>query len=186
MENNSKTYALVAWTENGNVRMVPSLSKDLENEMLEEIIRLKKDFESDMSERDAFGAWTMSPEKEIGHRIAISRAFEKMADYYLGTGAVKDARWALTRAALECADCSDGLWIFDENSYYPAIPLLRRFYAMHGRVLQLIKRYPSLRRLYKGSDLERDYLTFSEDHRLLHEEIREADAYRKGMRFGSR
>lgn len=186
MENKSKSYSLVAWTDNGRVRMVPSLVKLTECELLDEIIRLREQFCRKKEDRDIHGVFTMTPNEEIEGRIDISKAYERLADFELESGSVREAWWALTKAAACCADCSDGLWIYDRNSFYPALPLLRRFYALHGRALRLIGRYPSLRKLYRGSELEEDYRTFSADRRLLREEIREADTWRKAMHFGSR
>ena len=186
MENQSKSYALVAWTDKGRVRMIPSLVKQTECELLDEIIRLRETFCRKKEERDRHGIFTMTPAEEIEGRIAISQAYERLADFEWESGTAKEAWWALTRAAACCADCSDGLWTYGRNNFYPALPLLRRFYALHGRVLRLVEQYPSLRKLYRGSELEKDYLTFSADRRLFREEIREADTWRKAMHFGSR
>lgn len=186
MENNSKKYALVAWTENGKVRMTPWLSKEVEGSLLDELCTLTHDFSVRSEERDRHGRFLMTPEEEIDARITLSMAYEKLADFYLETEAVNDAWWAMVRAAEYCADCSDGLWVYDTNSFYPAIPLVRRFYAMHSRILQLVKQHAPLRHLYRGSELEQDYLTFSKDRRLFQEEVREAEEWRRAMRFGSR
>lgn len=186
MENNSKNYQLVAWTEQGHVRMIPSLACEREYELLDEVIRAKKELDCKMSKRDRHGRFTISPKEEIEGFIAISRAYEKVADYYTETGKIRDAYQMLTDAANCCTGCSDWLWIYDDNSFYPTIPLLRRFYAMHGRVLQLVRQHLSLWKLYRGSSLESNYLTFSADRFLLQEEVREADAWRKAMHLGRR
>lgn len=186
MENNSKTYSLVAWTENGRIRLAPELSKEAECSLLDELCALTDDFRVRSDERDRHGRFTMTPKEEIDGRIAISAAYEKLADFYLETEAVNKAWWALTRAAKCCADCSDGLWVHSGSSFHPAVPLVRRFYAVHSRVLQIARRCDRLRELYRGSELEQDYLTFSQDRRLCREEIREADEWRRAMYFGRR
>lgn len=184
MEKNSKTYALVAWTENGRVRMVPSLANEYKHELLEELITLTEAFNKRQWERDRHGRFTMTPGEEIDGRIEISLAYERLAGVYLDSDAVRDACWALCKAADWCADCSDGLWIYDANSFYPAVPLVRRFYEMHRQVLRLVRQHPSLREIYRGSQLESDFLLFSKDRRLMQEEIREGDEWRKAMNFG--
>ena len=186
MENNFPLYALVAWTVGGSVRAIPELAqRDIELD-IEEALRLCRSQHED-SPRGADGRWSREKiEQEIGLRLAISRSFEKLAGSYLWADAPQDAYWALRRAAEICTDCPDTLWIYDEHGVYPTIPLLRRFYAMHGRILQLIRRRPSLRRMYAGSGLEASYRAFSADARIFRDEIREADAYRKGMRLGRR
>ena len=166
MEKNSKNYQLVAWTENGNVRMIPSLALESECELLDELCTLTTEFHTKQDARDRHGRFTMTPQEEIEARLALSDAYEKLAGFYLAKGAIRDGYWALDRAAEWCADCSDGLWIYDENSFYPAVPLVRRFYAIHERIISLIREYPRLRLLYEGSYLEKDFLTFSQDRRL--------------------
>ena len=179
MENNSKSYALVAWTDNGRVRLNPGLLDDEILRDLDETCRLKLAFLRELERRDAAGRRCRGyARREIDARIALSRSYERLAGTFLLAARIRDAWWALGQAAEVCADASDALWVQGENSSHPAFPLLHRFYEMHGQALRLARRYPSLRKLYRGSGLERDYLEFSLDQRLLWEELREAEAWR--------
>ena len=182
MENNSKTYALVAWTDKGRVLLTPGLLDEEILRDLDETCRLSLAFRQELERRDAAGRRCRGyARREIDARIALSRSYERLAGSYLSAARIRDAWWALGKGAAVCADASDALWVQGENGSHPAFPLLRRFYEMHGQALRLARRYPSLRKLYRGSGLERDYLEFSLDQRLLMEEIREADAWRTGM-----
>ena len=67
MENKSKSYSLVAWTENGQVRMIPSLVNEMKVPYEEKIARIE----------------SQDYQNEVGWLIAQSRAWEEYARFFL-------------------------------------------------------------------------------------------------------
>lgn len=75
MKNKSKSYSLVAWTENGQVRMIPSLVNEMKVPYEEKIARIvAEDYEN-----------------EVGWLIARSRSWEDYARFFLNLGYFKQA-----------------------------------------------------------------------------------------------
>ena len=168
MENKSKSYSLVAWTENGQVRMIPSLVNEMKVPYEEKIARIE----------------SQDYDNEIGWLIAQSRAWDEYARFFLNLGYFKQAYQCYDNAARVCTYCSDGLWCQSDTCEVPEIHLLYRFFSMHNRCRWLIKEHPSLRYEYEGSDLERSYLFFTQDSRIAAKEFRESYESMKAWRFG--
>lgn len=172
MENNSKSYSLVAWTEKGQLRMVPSLVDELSEaytQKVEELYARAEEYES-----------------EIAWLLAISGAWEANARFYLKLARWKDAFDCLSSAAMTCAYCSDRLWLQGVSCDYPALPLFHRFLAVHARVRRLVRAHPDLRHYYEDSPLEHCYLAFTLDDFLLDREFDECREYRRAWSFGRR
>lgn len=168
MENKSKSYSLVAWTENGQVRMVPSLVNEMKAPYQEKIARIEsQDYENEAT-------WL----------IARSRAWEEYAGFFLDLGYYKQAYRCYENAARICTYCSDIFWVQDENSERPVLPLFRRFLSMHNRCKSLIRSHASLKDEYVGSDLEDSYLFYTLDERRLERELLECHESMKAWRFG--
>ena len=167
----NKTYSLVAWTEDGEVRMIPSLINECSLPYRQRIASLESQ-------------WGKT-ENEVGLIIAQSRAHEDLARFFLRVGRIREAYQEYENAAEVCAICYDDLWVQGDRCDGPMLPLYKRFLAMHSRCLDLVGKYSSLRRYYEGSHLQSRFLWFTLDTRNERKERRDAREARKAWRFGS-
>lgn len=168
METNSKSYSLVAWTEHGRVRMIPSLVNEMCEPYREKIARIE----------------TQKYENEISWLIARSKSWEEFARFFLNVGYAKQAYQCFENSAEVCLFGSDSLWIQGDTCYYPTMPLYYRFLSMHGRCKWLIRENPELKFEYEGSELERDYLSITHDQRESSKEFWESIESMKAWHFG--
>lgn len=166
-----KKYTLAAWTENGRLRMVPSLVHECSIPYRERIEWLENHYPDD--------------DNEIGWLMAQSRAHERFARFFLSVGHQRDAYKEYENAAMVCAYCSDELWLQGEACDYPALPLLYRFLSMHRRCVILAMKDEYLKNLYRDSTLEGHYLFFTLDDRNLEREFSECYESMRAWRFGN-
>lgn len=162
-----KSYSLVAWTEKGQVRMIPSLVNEMKVPYEEKIARL------DSLEYNDEQEWLLDR----------SRAWEEYAEFYLSAGYYRQAYQCFESAALVISPCSDLLWVQDMNSERPVMPLYYRFLAMHGKCKQLIGQHLELQNEYNGSRLERNYLFYTEDERREWRQMQESYQSMKAWTF---
>lgn len=167
MENKTKSYSIVAWTCNGQVRMVPSLVNEMKVPYEEKISRLE----------------SLEYDDEEDKLFAISRAWEEYAEFYLNLGYCRRAYHCYENAALALSPSSETLWVQEMNSERPILSLYKRFLSMHGHCRQLISQYPALRCEYEGSRLERNYLYYTEDERREWSEMCESYENLKAWHF---
>ena len=170
MENKSKCYALVAWTRNGQVRMIPSLVKELSVPFEEKIERLWEKFRL--------------TEDETGCLLRISRAHEEYARFLMSVGDKSEAYHEYEQAALVCTWCSDKYWIQGTYADFPIQPLLSRFLSMHGICRSMAADSKLIRYKYEGSQLQSDYLTFTYDDWVDDQEFKLYLENRKAGLFG--
>lgn len=168
-----KNCTLVAWTENGQVRMILSLVQAGAVYYLEKARRLEEGYSEVYNAGD-----------EISWLLRWSGALEDCAVYYLRFGLYRDAYKCYDAAARVCSYCSDELWLQGCRCDFPTLPLLYRFLAMHGRCRQLVRKYPALQLDYRGSELESDYLWFTTDDRDSEAEVCGCIEYLKARDFG--
>lgn len=166
----NKKYTLVAWTENGRLRMVPSLINECSLPYRERIEWLENHYPED--------------ENEIGWLMARSRTHERFARFLLSVGHAREAYLEYANAAMVCTLCSDTLWLQGENCEFPTLPLLYRFLSMHRQCLMLALKDEYIRNLYRGSDLEGHYLFFTLDDRSTNREFSEINESMRAWRFG--
>lgn len=166
----SKKYTLVAWTENGEVRMVPSLIHVASKPYRDRIERVESRWEE--------------VNDEIGWLLAQSRAHEDFARFLLRVGHPRKAYVEFENAARVCIWCSDTLWLQGESCDFPALPLLYRFLAMHRECVRLAAKDRFLTLAYEGSELESDYLFFTRDDRETERIFDACFESRKAWRFG--
>ena len=119
----NKKYALVAWIEKGELRMVPSLVNIASEPYRERIEQLEARWED--------------VEDEMGWLLSRSRAHERFARFLLSVGYQREAYEEYKNAAMVCAYCSDELWLQGESCDFPALPLLYRFLSMHRQCIML-------------------------------------------------
>lgn len=166
----NKKYTLVAWTEKGEVRMIPLLVNELSAPFRKKIESLEAKWQE--------------VENEVGWLIARSHAHEQLARLFLGAGYRMEAYTEFERAAEVCALCSDGLWRQGEWGDFPTLPLLYRFLEMHRECISLLRRIPCLKVRYEDSHLQSLYLWFTLDERDWDEEFELAQETRRAWRFG--
>ena len=160
-----KKYTLVAWTEKGQLRMIPSLINECSLPYRERIEWIENHYPED--------------DNETGWLMALSRAHETLARFFLSVGRPKEAYQEFENAAMVCSWSSDELWLQGQRCEFPPLPLYYRFLSMHRRCVLLASKNPLLRRFYEGSNLERYFLFFTLDER---EDRREFDAEMESIR----
>lgn len=165
----NKKYTLVAWTENGEVRMVPSLINEASRPYRGKIERIE-------SQRDV--------DDEARWLLARCQAHEEFARFLLGVGRPREAYLEFENAAMVCTWCPDELWLQGDRCGFPALPLLYRFLSMHRECLRLALADRYLRLRYEGSKLQQDYRFFTLDDRETEMEISEELAGIRAWRFG--
>ena len=166
----NKKYTLVAWTEKGQLRMVPSLVNELSLPFRERIEEIESKWET--------------VEDEIGWLMAQSRAHERLAMFFMSVGHPREAYEEYKNAAMVCAWCSDDLWLQGEACDFPALPLLYRFLSMHRKCILLTLKDEFLKNRYRGSDLEGHYLFFTLDDQNTEREFSECYENMRAWRFG--
>jgi len=166
----NKKYTLVAWTEKGQVRMIPSLVNEVSRPYRENICRIENRGEMF---RDKV-AWLH----------AQSRAHEKFALFLLRVGHPREAYVEFENAAEVCTWCPDERWNHGDEGSFPELSLCRRFLSMHAECRRLALADRFLQISYEGSCLQRDYRTFTLDFREADREIAEAVDTTRAWNFG--
>lgn len=127
-----KTSQLVAWAENGRVRMLPSLVRQLEQSYIEQI----EDIES------------LRPfhfREQPKYLIELSRAYENLGVYYERVGYIRDAFDAYAAAAIEVTNVDDFWWCDCDEGFVLSQPFRGRFFTMYGQCRRLLRKLPALR-----------------------------------------
>lgn len=145
MEN--KKYALVAWTRNGQICMIPSLVNELSVPYREHIAEVEKHYPD--------------KDKEVLWLKAQSRAHEDFARFLLRVGRPAEAFQEFENAAIVCTFCTENAWVEGEECEKEMLPLMFRFVAMHLECVRLMKDNRLLRLMYEHSLLSRLYSSFS-------------------------
>lgn len=173
-EMSKKSYSLVAWTVKGSLKVIPSLLDDISEENRQEVEEIEgryKDIEYDFEEVD----WLLD----------ISASYERLAQCYLQAGYKREAFEALEQSAIACTCCSDWLWLQGARSEYPVEPLLSRFYVVHEEILDLADQSEEISLRYEGSEVESDYLLFTQDDWDDEQEILQHEENVRAWSFGN-
>ena len=170
MENKSKSYGLVAWVRNGQLRMIPSLVKECCVPYDEKIENLWKEFRVN--------------DDEVGMLLKISREHEAYARFLMSVGDKTAAYHQYEQAALVCTWCSDKYWLQGVSVDFPVLPLLHRFLSMHGVCRRMAAESELIRYKYVGSEVQGNYLTFTYDDWVDDQEYLQYVEDRKAWRFG--
>lgn len=172
----TKSYQLVAWTDKGQVRMIPSEVTDYIHAELEAIDR----------QADSI---RYRSEQERGGILKLSQAYEKLAVGLLRLGRIEDAFEQYARAAQCCLQSSE--WDDTEWGEILCKPLRGRFFAMFCVCKDLVRQYPQLRYSWDKSHLQQscDHVTypfdcFEDNWNSCAGDPDEAMAYNKALRFG--
>ena len=134
-------YQLVAWTENGRLRMIPSEIHSFMQNELEGIKRLSANI--------GYGTW-----HEVRDILRVSRAYEKLGLWLIELGRNIDAFNQFVAAAQCCLWCTSECWEDTDEGEILCSPLRGRFFAMFGKCKELTRSCPNTKRLWKGSGLQ--------------------------------
>lgn len=140
----AKSYQLAAWTDRGQVKMLPSLVEELAQPYLRSIEAAKNE---DCAYFDA----------EIGQLLRRSRAYERLGRFYRRVGYRQEAFACFAAAAKCCTEASDWHWSQSDGGYVLSRPLKLRFLAMHDTCLRLLEEAPELAVCYRREELAREY-----------------------------
>ena len=140
----AKSYQLAAWTDRGQVKMLPSLVEDLAKPYLRSI-------EAAENEECAYF------DAEIDQLLRRSRAYERLGRFYRRVGYRQEAFACFAAAAKCCTEASDWHWSQSDGGYVLTRPLKLRFLAMHDTCLRLLEESPELAVCYLRENLAREY-----------------------------
>jgi hypothetical protein len=173
----AKSYRLVAWTDNGQVRMLPSEVNTFIHEELDKIDRL--------GDSVRYGTY-----HEVHDLLQLSSAYEMLAIRLLDLGRMEDAFIQFSQAAL-CCPASWNNWEDTEWGEMLCKPLRGRFFAMYCTCKDLVRAYPRLRYCWAKSGLQEACKEITHRDALIKAEIestngniREDRAYSRALQFG--
>ena len=174
----AKAYQLVAWTEKGQVRMIPSEVTAFMHQSIDEIDRI--------SDKVRYGT-----RFEVPDLLQLSSAYERFGRELLDLGRYEDAFFQFAQAA-DCCCHSDNNWTYDDEFGSSLCrPLRGRFFAMFCQCKDLVRKYPRLRFAWEESGLqsECDYITYADrcfeiEWNGAAGDFWEANAYSKALQFG--
>lgn len=174
----AKAYQLVAWTEKGQVRMIPSEVTAFMHQSIDEIDRI--------SDKVRYGT-----RFEVPDLLQLSSAYEKFGRELLDLGRYEDAFFQFAQAA-DCCCRSDNNWTYDDEFGASLCrPLRGRFFAMFCQCKDLVRKYPKLRFAWEESGLqsECDDITYADrcfeiEWNGASGDFWEANAYSKALQFG--
>lgn len=147
-------YQLVAWTEKGQVKMLPSLVAELAEPYVETL----KDLQAEPRQ------WAEGP--QTAQLLRLSRAHEDLARFFLRVGYWQDAFLQFVEAATTVTDCTDVCWKDSDYGYFLHRPLENRFLAMYRRCEQLALEHPEIRGSAQWQELDKDWEMVTRPYRV--------------------
>lgn len=168
----AKTYQLMAWTDKGQVKMVPSLVAELAKPYVQRIQAVE-------AEPQAWGE-----EAETEQLFRHSRAHEALGRFFQRVGYWEDAFLQYVKAATVLTNCTDGRWIDAGDGYVLYTPLEHRFLAMYGRCRQMALEHPSIKGSIQWQKLHREWRVVTMMDRQWKAEFDEGLQTAKAWRFG--
>ena len=136
----ANSYQLVAWTDKGQVKMIPE----------EAAAFLDKELEKIESLHDQIRYGTHYETQDI---LRVSCAYEKLGLLLSSVGMFDEAFRQLLQAAYCCRWCSEYNWLGDPDDA-PSWPLRGRFCALYIQCRELAEKHPTLRFEWEKSGLE--------------------------------
>lgn len=172
----ANSYQLVAWTEKGQVRMIPSEVTAHLHAELDAINRLV----------DSIRYRTVY---ERGDIFRVSQAYEKLAVRLLNLGRIEDAFEQYAHAAQCCLSSNE--WQDTEWGEILCRPLRGRFFAMYCECKDLVRNNPQLKYSWDDSGLRDSLISvtyafdcFENEWNANSGDPKEARAYTKALCFG--
>ncbi len=137
----AKSYQLVAWTDKGQVRMIPSEVTAFIHQSIDAI--------DSISDKVRYGT-----RFEVSDLLQLSSAYEKFGRQLLALGKYEDAFFQFAQAA-ECCCGSENNWTYrDELGASLCRPLRGRFFAMFCQCKDLVRKYPGLKYSWAETGLD--------------------------------
>ena len=138
----ANAYQLVAWTEKGRVRMIPSQISACLCEEQAAIDALRA--------RIGYGT-----SHEIRDILEVSSACERLGHRLLQLGAVEAAFLQYVDAARSCLHCSERLWYETDDGFETlCAPLRGRFFALFLECKELARQHAGLEYAWTSSGLQ--------------------------------
>ena len=169
----AKSYQLVAWTDKGQVKMIPSVLSEVVAPYLERIIELKEGIR-------------YFTEYEVGDLLALSRAHERLGQVLLHLDSPMEAFREFAKAADCCLMCSDGHWIDRDRDFTVCRPLRGRFFAMYERCADMARRIPHLEHHLQETGLYGSREAITRAERVWRAEFDRGMEISRAWRFGQR
>jgi hypothetical protein len=169
-------YQLVAWTDKGQVKMLPNVLREYEQPYLEQIERLQASYEE----------WWNPERGRLTEQdvIALSRSYEAYGRFLLLHGKRQEAFKAFVDGARVCVD--DRFKVDSEYGYVLVGILPKRYHYMKSFCLDMLDEDPSLARYPKWNDLLDEFkrldAPFAEERRKEMQEFRANRAFYFGRR----
>ena len=157
----AKTYQLMAWTDKGQVKMVPSLVAELAGPYVQRIQAVEQ-------EPRARGR-----DEETAQLLRLSRAHEALAGFFLRVGYWEDAFLQFVDAAMAASYSSDDCWDDAEVGFLLHAPLAHRFLAMYERCRQIAEDHPAIMGSLQWHRLQKEWREVTDVHRIWSAEFRE-------------
>ena len=164
----------MAWTDKGQVKMVPSLASELAEPYMKRI-------QAAEDEPRAHGE-----DAETEQLFRRSRAHEALARFFLRVGYWEDAFLQFAEAALLITNCSDDRWNDAEVGFLLHTPLEHRFLAMYNSCRQLAEEHPTLKVSVQWDNLLRNWSRVTDVHRIWSTENREIRQTARAWRWARR
>ena len=169
-------YQLVAWTDKGQVKLLPELLREYAQPYLDRIESLQAFCDEGWD--DELGRLT---EQDV---IALSRSYEAYGRFLQLHGKRHEAFEAFTDAAAVCLDeCFE---VDSEHGYVLVGALPKRFHYAKSFCQELLEESPALARLPKWQRLltrfQKLEAPFAEERRLVQQECRANRAFYFGRR----
>ena len=169
-------YQLVAWTDKGQVKLLPELLREYAQPYIDRIESLKAFYDEGWD--DGQGRLT---EQDV---IALSRSYEAYGRFLRLHGKRHEAFEAFTDAAAVCLD--DRFKIDSEYGYVLVGALPKRFHAAEFFCEEMLDEFPALARLPKWQRIRERFRAleapFAEERRIVQRECRANRAFHFGRR----
>ena len=169
-------YQLVAWTDKGQVKMLPNVLREFAQPYIDQIERQEAYYREGWSEE--YGRLTA---QDV---IALSRSYEAYGRFLRLHGKRQDAFEAFLDGARVCLD--DRFKIDSEYGYVLVGILPKRYHYMKSFCLDMLDEDPSLARYPKWNDLLDEFkrldAPFAEERRKEMQEFRANRAFYFGRR----
>lgn len=166
----NKKYTLVAWTEKGQVRMIPSLAVEFARPMADRINTLAQTWVDVLD--------------EPRYIMELSRAHEALARFLESLGYTLPAFREWVAAADTCCCCDDFYWLDCDDGYILAKPFAGRFFAMYDECKRMLQEHPQLRKARCYDRIKADFNVVTLVSRIWDEQDRECMEKRRAWRFG--
>jgi hypothetical protein len=168
----NRTRQLVAWTDHGQVRMVPSLVARFAQPLLDRIAEIESRLPCGFQQQPRY-------------LTELSRAYEDLGRCYERLDHIREAFDAYVAAADTVTNVDDFWWCDCDEGFLLSNPFRGRFFAMFAECRRLFRKYPALKDAASFEELIHDYKYVSAVTDIWHAELIEAMETSRAWRFGA-